>query len=185
LNDNNKFIIDLYNIAKDENNMKKLREELELVYKNIFIDIDNKDKQKEEYNKLKTSETLLNHIFLNKVFNIRPCLFPHSENFNFKSVTDASIIECLRTASIEISNEDGLKVYKRHMNNPDAFIFLDSPYLISENSYYKCSSIMIYEYLCENDINKDKLCLENNWILKLLFRGKNNNYLAIEYDKIY
>jgi len=44
---------------------------------------------------------------------------------------------------------------------------------------------MIYEYLCENDINKDKLCLENNWILKLLFRGKNNNYLAIEYDKIY
>ncbi len=57
--------------------------------------------------------------------------------------------------------------------------------MVSCNDMYKHIGINIYEYLYNNPISKEKskiyLCLENIWIIKLLFKG----YKFIEYNKKY
>ena len=57
--------------------------------------------------------------------------------------------------------------------------------MVSCNDMYNHKGINIYEFLYNNPISKEKskiyLCLENMWIIKLLFQ----KYKFIEYDKRY
>ena len=73
----------------------------------------------------------------------------------------------------------------KYKDNNKAFIFLDPPYLISCNSFYQDAKLNIYEYLSIHTIDKMKckvlLCLEDNWIINLLFK----KYITMKYDKIY
>ncbi len=182
LNDNNKKLIDLYNISKDE-------EKFKLLY-NSLIKLQEQTTNKEKYLEIvKNSDNdLLSYIYVNKVYSIRPGLYPINKKFNidsWKAFLNAPIIDFVRNAKITFLNKDAIEVYNEYKSNEKALIFLDPPYLISNNSWYNDPKINIYEYLFENDIIKEKaliiLCLENNWVIKLLFKDKK----SITYDKKY
>ena len=102
-----------------------------------------------------------------------------------KNILNRDIFKFLQNENVSMLNEDGLILYKKHCKNPKVFIFLDPPYLFSCNQLYKNAETKIYEFLFNNDIRKENalitLCLENNWIIKLLFKDFN----IITYDKKY
>lgn len=182
LNDNNKMLYDLYNILKDDTKRLELYNKLCIMLENV--------KNKEDYTQIvkKSDEDIVSYCFVNKIYSIRPALYPSNKNFTIetiKSFINAPIIQFLKNADIEFRNDDAIKVYDEYKSNKHALLFLDPPYLISNNSWYKCPCIGIYEYLMENIITKEKatilLCLESNWIIKLLFK----NLKSIIYDKTY
>jgi site-specific DNA-adenine methylase len=182
LNDNNKIIMELYCISKDETKFNNLY--------NDIIKLHEETTSKEKYLEVckKSNTDITSYIYVNKVYNIRPGLYPSTKNFTTDSwnvFKNAPIIDFVRNAKISFTNLDALDVYNNYKNNDKALIFLDPPYLASENSWYKDPKVNIYEYLFNNDIIKEKalilLCLENNWIIKLLFNGKQH----IIYDKKY
>jgi hypothetical protein len=82
-------------------------------------------------------------------------------------------------------NNDWYDVFKEYSNNDKALIFIDPPYLMSYNIFYKDFNTNIYEFFFNNNIKQFKakliLMLENNWIIKLLFK----NEKSFVYDKNY
>lgn len=182
LNDNNKFLYDLFITAKDENKLNELYKKLI----KIFEETTNKDLYLKVVERAKTD--LDAWIYINKICNIRAGLYPTTKKFNeqsLSSIINAPIIEFIRNADITFLNVDAVELYKNYKNDNKALIFLDPPYLASCNSFYKNPTTNIYEFLCDNDIANEKafvvLCLENVWMIKLLFKGKK----AIVYDKTY
>ncbi len=183
LNDNNKLLVELYNIAKDDNKLNKLYFDLRDIYEKI--------KCKDDYMKIvekAKNDDLLSWVYVHKIYSIRPALYPETRLIKIDridSLLNAPIIDFLRNANVEISNKDALDVYNEYVNDSKAFIFLDPPYLMSNNTWYKEPTLNIYEYLSDNDISNKKalicLCLENNWIIKLLFKNKKNK----TYEKTY
>lgn len=182
LNDNNKMLIDLYNISKSP-------EKFEILY-NSIIDIQRATTNKQLYDKVfkNSVEDLASWIYVNKVYCIRAGLYPLKKTYteeSFNAFKNAPIIEFLRNAKIIISDKEAIEVYNEYKGNDKALIFLDPPYLVSCNSFYNNPKVNVYEYLFDNEIMKEKalivLCLENIWIIKLLFKGKK----MITYDKTY
>lgn len=180
LNDNNIQLIELYNILKNEVMTNKLIQDLETLHSKI--------KCKEDYDKYKPAENIVNYVYKNLVYNIRPNLYPKDKPVSedrFKNLFKAPIIDFLRTENIEITNMDAIELIEKYKDKKNCFIFLDPPYLLTENRFYKNPELNIYEYLSYNDIKKMKskilLCVNDNWILKLIF----SKYKIITYDKIY
>jgi site-specific DNA-adenine methylase len=182
LNDNNKFIYQLYKLAKDVDKFN--------VFVELLKDMAEKCTNKEEYLKIvKNNKTcLISYVFGNKIYAIRPYLYPMRKKIHpdmLKTFENAPIIKFLREADIEFKNEDGYKIYVENKTNPKCMIFMDPPYLLANNDFYHNPDVNIYEKLDENDIRKEKayiiLCLGNNWIIKLLFKDNKK----ITYDKKY
>ena len=183
LNDNCKNIYELYNICKDNNKLTELY--------NKLIEIHKETTNKPDYLKVckKAREgDLTSWIYINKIYSIRAGLYPIGKIFtekSFDSFKKAPIIDFLQNANITISNIDGLDIYEEYKNNEKAIIFIDPPYIQSCNTFYNSPKGNIYEYLYFNDIDKEKaiilLCLENIWIIQLLFKDKK----SITYNKTY
>lgn len=180
LNDYDNNLIQLYKICLDEEAFKILCNELNEDYSKINT--------KDEYLEYIRRDNLKAYIIKNKIYKIRPGLFPIKRiNTDFKYLLDCPIVQFLRTEHIEFLNEDGYKIYKQYNNDKHNLILLDPPYLESCNSYYKLNPSLnnIYEDLSINSIKKQKakiICiLENNWIIRLLFRDCE----FINYDKKY
>jgi site-specific DNA-adenine methylase len=178
LNDNNKYLIQLYSIAKDEKKLEQLI---------ILLDAKIKDLNKEKYDIIAKKDDLISWIVIHKIYNIRAGLFPYNRKIitSFNCLKDCPIIKFLRSEEIYFYNSDGIQIINKYKDNKENFIFLDPPYLISCNDFYADTKVNVYEYLYENKINNMKalimLCLESNWIIKLLF----NNQVKKEYSKIY
>ena len=86
-----------------------------------------------------------------------------------------------------MKNDDSINIINTYKDDKKCLIFLDPPYLNCCNDFYLDSNINVYEYLSKNKMKKMKsyivLCLENNWIIKLLFN--NSIYLnIINYIKV-
>lgn len=184
LNDNNKFIYDLYNLCKDNNKVIDIYNKL-IKLKEATT---NKDKYLEVCKKSKEGD-LVSYIYIHKIYSIRPGLYPSNKNISdniFDTFKNASILEFLQTANIKIYNKDAIEIYDEHKNNPKAIIFLDPPYIQSCNTFYNSPTTNIYEYLFNNDIDKEKakilLCLENIWIIKLLFKNKKSIVYGKKYE---
>jgi hypothetical protein len=180
LNDNNKFLCELNSILKDDAKTNDLINKLN--------ELKEKAVNKEEYDKIDMNENIYNWVFKNKYFKIRPGLYPLNKKASddiFNNIKKFDFVNFIKNENIVISNIDGLELYKQYKDNNKSFIFLDPPYLLSCNDFYGSPHLGIYEYLSCNDINKEKakilLCLNDNWIIKMLF--KNNK--KITYDKIY
>ena len=178
LNDNNKFLIQLYSIAKDELKLNQLIKMLDVKIKLL---------DKEKYNNIAKEDNLLSWIILNKIYCIRAGLFPNNRKIltTFEYLKECPIINFLRTEQISFYNTDAILIMNQYKNLESNFIFLDPPYLISCNDFYKNTDVNIYEYLYSKNITKMKafilLCLESNWIIKLLF----HNQIKHEYFKKY
>lgn len=181
LNDNNKYIIDLYKIASNEKELKKFINKLN----ELIIDLD-----KEKYLEIIKNYDLEGWVIKNRIYCIRPGLFPNTyknrkKPVDFNYLSDCPIINFLRTEDIIFKNKDGVDIIKKYGNNDKAFIFIDPPYLMACNDFYLNSNTNIYEYFYNNKIDNFKsyiiLCLENNWIIKLLFK----KFVIDEYAKTY
>lgn len=185
LNDENKRLMELYNLLKTEDETRDLVEKLTEISKDI---------NNEKYEKLKENDILINFVYINSVFSLRSGLFPTNRKIktNFNDILDRPIIQFLRSEDVTIYNIDGVELLEKEKNNKDNLIFIDPPYMRSCNSYYDMTNenktkFNIYEYLAskENDINIIKafivLVLEKNWIINLLFQ----NNIKTEYSKQY
>jgi len=179
LNDNNPLLIELYNIAKDEDKYKLFIDEL--------TELKTQLTDKIKYDALDV-KTLKGWVYKHKIYNIRPALFPLNKISSpdiFNKMLKAPILHFLRTENIIITNNCGIKILNDYKDNDKALVFLDPPYLQTCNDFYMNSNVNIYEYLYKNPIINFKcklyLCLELIWIIKLLFE----KYEIIEYDKSY
>lgn len=185
LNDNSPLLIQLYEIAKDEDKYKLFIDELNEINKDIRLEDGLYDKIK--YDKLDFT-TFKGWVFKYKIYNIRPGLFPLIKTIGkdiLNKMLKAPIINFLRTEKIIFTCECAIKIMNEYKNNDKALLFLDPPYLQVSNDFYENSDVNIYEHLYKNSICDYKcklyLCLEMVWIIKMLFE----KYEIIEYDKSY
>ena len=178
LNDNNNYLFDLYKTAQDD-----------FKFKELILDINNKiiDINKEKYNILIKDKSLSSYVIKNTMYCIRPGLYPTTRKIktDYNYLLNTPIINFLRTEDITIYNDTAIKIFEMYNNNNKALIFLDPPYVQLNNDFYLESDTNIYEYLYNNNINNMKsfiiLVLEDNWIIKLLFK----DHKFITYDKLY
>jgi hypothetical protein len=177
LNDNNKYLIEILNIAKDENKLIEFEKNINEIAQTITT--------KDIYLSIVKQDNLMGYYIMSKITSFRPGLYNLNYKYKYIDLINCPIVNFLRTENIEICNIDAVNIIEKYKNNKKAFILLDPPYLQSENSFYKCPTLNIYEYLSYNPIKKYKsnliLILENNWIIKLLFK----EYNKIEYNKKY
>lgn len=174
LNDNNNFLIELCNIAKDEIKLNKLVDDLKIIYNDVY-----NDKNKYKNVCMNAKKDLKSHVFSSIYYNIRPGIFPSEKRpikiDRFDKILKCPIINFLRTENIIFSSSDWFNIYDEYKNK-NSFIFLDPPYLSSCNDFYFNKNINVYEYLLNHDINEEKnlicLCLEDIWIIRLLFKNK-------------
>jgi site-specific DNA-adenine methylase len=180
LNDNNNYLIELYKTAQDDNKFN----ELILEINNKIIDID-----KEKYITIINQPCLSSYIIKNSFYAIRPGLFPLRDSQRMRTdynyLKDTPIVNFLKTEDITFYSDNAINIFETYKDNNKALIFLDPPYVQLNNDFYLDSSTNIYEYLCNNNIKNMRsliiLVLEDNWIIRLLFR----QHTFITYDKLY
>lgn len=166
LNDNNKYLIELYNIAKDKVKLNELITKLNNLTNNL---------DKIKYKELCSLDNLDSWIIKNKIYNIRSGLWPldYKPNNNyFTEFENRPIVNFLRTEKIIFSCKNAIDILNEN-NNSNSFLFLDPPYLTECNDFYYNKDINIYEHLYKNNINNFNcyisLIVSENWIINLLF----------------
>ena len=179
LNDNNKLLIEMYNILKDEAKTKDFEKIINDKAKKII----NKETYKEEIKNATTN--IYDWYISNKIYSIRSGLYNLKYIYSYIAI-DAPIVNFLRTEDVTITSVEGVQVLKDN-NNKNCLMFIDPPYLMSCNSYYaELKGENIYEYVCYNNIKKFKskiiIVIAKNWIIDLLFKDIKNK---IEYAKRY
>jgi site-specific DNA-adenine methylase len=177
LNDNNKFLIELYLIAQSPQKFNSLVDKLQKLLNNI---------NKERYIAIVKQDNLYSYIISHYIYAIRPGLFPNKGNIKqIDGFLNAPIIQFLRNESVKITNDDALQCYEKYKTSKNNFLFLDPPYVMLNNDFYANSTLNIYEYLHHHSIKKEKafiiLVLEWSWIIQLLFE----DCKVITYDKTY
>ena len=184
LNDCNIHLKEMYEIYKDDNLIKIFEDE----YSSLLVDIN-----KEKYNKIIKEPTPLAWYIKNKIYTIKPGLFPLEfrkcwHSINLKSYP---IYDFYKHANITFLNEDAIKVIQEYKDNNNCLFMIDPPYLNTCNSFYNLNNQTkvinnIYEYFINNNINnfisKVMLILQNNYTIKSIF--KDNHFLK-EYNKTY
>ena len=174
LNDNDKNLIKLYEIMKDEHKIKMF---------NIHLQIINKVMNKEKYNTLPND--IYRYYIHHKIFSIRKGLYPLKPTQNY--LLKGDIINFMRTEKVKLNCCNGIDIYNKYKDNHSVLIFLDPPYLLNTcmSDYSSNMTLNIYPYLYKNPIKNNNaliiLCLEKMWIVELLF----SDYKFIEYYKKY
>lgn len=182
LNDNNKHLIELYKILKDET-----------LYNNFKLEVEKKveivKSSKDEYLKCVNSGTFIGWFIGQKYYNMRPALYPANKK-RWNKLNDLyPIINFLRNEDVEFCNMDGKDIFEKYMNDTDKLIFLDPPYVATCNDFYEASNCNIYEFIFNNNpINLKSniiFALENSWIIKLLLKELIDKCNVLLKDKIY
>jgi len=178
LNDNNKYLTELYDVIKGGGI-------------NNFVDDVNKllgdIKNKEGYIKACKTEDLKNWFIKNKFYNIRAGLYD-KDMHNKKIVLtkeQLKFIDFVINENVTITNNDWFKCFTDNKDNDKCLFIMDPPYMEACNDFYLEHTINIYEHFFNNSINtfKSKIIfvLEHTWIIKLLF-GDNIKH---KYNKSY
>jgi 16S rRNA G966 N2-methylase RsmD len=184
LNDSNGFLKEMYDTMIDKKKTKAFEAEFANVVESFT---DNKDK----YNEIvKTQNNLMSWFIANKIYNLRPGMYPINRPYKKTiKLSETPIYNFYNNEDITFITGCGVICYEKYKTDPTALIFLDPPYLNSCNDFYldtTFSKTNIYEHLLDNNIANENsiiiLCLENIWIMKLLFK---NNIINDAYDKTY
>ena len=184
LNDNDITIYELYTIMKKEEPDDILTE---------ITKIRNGIPDKEAFIQLYKSKDfyIYEKLYFKKFYQLREGLYPSSYRpispFNFTK-EQLLFFEFIKSPNVIISNEDWYDVFKRNENSKKSLFIFDPPYLNSCNEFYgnlQNTYHNVYEFFSNNDISifqsKIFFLLENNWIIKILFKGK----ILYEYGKEY
>lgn len=177
LNDNNTYLVKLYNLLRSVKKTKAFEKEVNDKCKDIDC--------KEKYDALKQEDSFINWFILNKNYRIRPGFYNQDRGMKVVNFDDYPVVKFLREEKVVILNEDGNDIVERFRDKKCCLMFLDPPYIISTNSFYRNPNLNIFEYLSINKIQKFGcrviLCLNDNWIIRLMFEG----CIKEEYDKQY
>lgn len=183
INDNNKFLIELFQLAKNKNKFDKFINSLN---KKCF----NKDGDfidKETYINIIKEDTLQGYFIKYKWYTIRFGLYPVRKMSPIKE--DCQFVNFLRSEDVTILNDDAINICNKYIDDKQAILFLDPPYINSCNGFYLSPNFNIYEYLFkikDELIKKESfilLCLEDIWIIRLLFDNLKDHFIV--YDKLY
>lgn len=180
LNDTDKNLINLYNLCKDFD-YYEYKNKLD---KELFND-EGEFITKEEYVKLVKKKDFKAYMIRNLYYRLRPGMY--NTGSKPKKITCGDFIAFLKTADIEILNQDGVNIVKKHQDNKNTLIFLDPPYIDLCNDFYDINQgdKNIYEYASgDNFYTKDAyivFVLNENWLTKLIFK----NWHLKSYDKKY
>jgi site-specific DNA-adenine methylase len=178
-NDLDSNLIELLRLVKDdkykelEDDVNKKREEI-LLYEDDMIEA------KKIYVEYIKQKDLKGYVLANKCYQMRPGIFPLRDFKTFHKKIDLSLspfYEFLKTADIELYNEDGNKIIDKY-ENKKTFMFLDPPYIASCNNFYSTDTgeniNNIYEMLSSKGLKNFKckilICHENNWLFKIIFK---------------
>lgn len=176
LNDTDEDLIYLLKISKNDEELKRLQDDI-----NNEID---KIKCKEDYNRLTGFKRWFIH---RKYYYIRPGMYPEGKVFKKLNFDDYDILKFLRNEKIEIIKGNYTEIIEKYKNDNNVLMFIDPPYIMACNDFYseKKEGINVYEWFYKNPIEnlnaKYLIILEDNWIIKLLF----NQYIKESYGKKY
>ena len=185
INDLDKHIIELIKLMQ---NVKQFEDFITKTIESLF----EKDKfcTKEKYLAMIKNDTLESYFISRKFFSIKSGLYPinkvkQSAEHYIKRCLNIPFLNFVRTENVSINSIDGIEIYNKYKDDKHNLIFLDPPYMKSCNDMYNHKGVNVYEYLYDNSILKEKariyICLENIWIIRLLFKGLKQ----IVYDKVY
>lgn len=179
LNDNDKYLMELYRLMKNEVEFKKFLIDYGLLLNSI---------DKEKYVKIVKEKNLMAYFLGHKFFNIRPNLYRNDGVIlpNYLHLDETPIIKFLRTEDVTLICGDGKKIYGEYKHDEKALIMLDPPYLSMNNEFYDTlQGGNIYEHLYNYKIDDEKaqiiLILNDCWVTQLLFK----NSIREEYGKLY
>lgn len=97
-----------------------------------------KDTTKEQFIEIINQPTLEAFFFKNKIYNLRIGLFPiRNKNFDLNYDSYKELDNFYMSRNLEIINKDYKEIIEKHKDNEKAFIFLDPPYFLSHNYFYK------------------------------------------------
>lgn len=185
LNDNDPFLIELFELCKKEDEFNKFIDNIDNI-------INNENYTKEKHNEYTSRRKgrvidLTDYFIYHAYHGPRPGLYPIDKNgkkksFSGEKIKNAPIINFIKNANIILTEKEGLEIYKEYKNNDECIIFLDPPYKDVWNEYTKSAdNFYIYEYLYYNDIflEKSKIIsiINFNWMMEAIFK----NYIVNEY----
>jgi len=167
LNDIDANIFNLYNIMKNKDLLMQFEIDVNNAAKTII--------DKTTYNIVVKQKNFVSWFISHKIYMLRPGYFRLNYKYTYLNFFDVPIVKFLLEEDVTITNIDGVECFKLH-NLQENLIFLDPPYLLSDNSYFDCPThkkMSIYEYLYNKNINtmlcKVIIVVEINWIINLLF----------------
>lgn len=183
LNDMNPYIKKLYDILKSEEETNQLIDELKNIYhthnKTLYLSIVNRNKT------YINGKTFIGWMISHLTHAIVVGLFNNNDTIEkihkrIENIKTAPIVNFLRTENVSIICGDGMDVYIPYSTRENTLIFLDPPYLITDNTQYDCNNQIVYEYLYNNKIENNQsntiLCLEWSWIVQLFFKNPSHIY---------
>ena len=170
LNDNNKYLFEMFEIIRDNNKLLEFENKINDEILPIV------SKGKTEYMNFVKDDHIYSWFIAHKYYSIRPKLYPIGRtSFSKLKFENYGIVDFFKNANIIFNHSEGVECYEKYKNDEKNLILFDPPYLNSCNTMYQIPNGNIYEYLYNNDINKEKariyLILEDNWIIKLLFKN--------------
>lgn len=185
LNDNNKYLISLYEMMRSDITINFFNCMVELVLLNISKGETWKERKK-IYTNPGYTNCITEYIKL-KYYMLRPGLYPieveEVKRLRLRIIGKEPIIKFMQNEKVILMSCDAVDVIIKYNNEQECALFLDPPYLMACNDFYSNSSVFIYEYLIKTHVCKKNiyLILEYNWMIKLLFA----NFKYILYDKQY
>lgn len=177
LNDNDKDLIEIYNLIRTEN-----PDDILFELNKILDRISNKEIFMCEYKRKDLN--IYEKLFFKKYFALRPGLYPSRDNERFKngfkfSKEQLLFFDFIKNGNIIITCGEWIEIFNKFKNDKDVLFIIDPPYINSCNEMYNLNmgykeNINIYEYMFNNNINdfKSKIIfiLEDIWIIKILFK---------------
>ena len=180
INDYDEKLIELYHIMNDEDKLKRFTDEFNEKVK-LIVD-------KEAYNSIIKDGSLMGWFIARKIYQIRAGLYPIRDTAYKKKMydfNDLPIIKFLRTENVDIRRGDGTDIVKRYQDDVNCLLLVDPPYIMSCNLFYTSKETNTYEYCVDVGLGNMKsmvvLVLEDNWIIRLMFK----EFIKNSYAKTY
>lgn len=181
INDYDEKLIELYNTMNDGDKLKLFTDEFNEKVK-LLVD-------KEAYNSIINDGSLMGWFIARKIFQIRAGLYPVSRGDITKKTydfNDLPIVKFLRTEDVEIRCGDGGDIVKQYQDNVNCLLLIDPPYIMSCNCFYTNEETNVYEYFVDVGLGNMKsmvvLVLEDNWIIRMMFKDCIKNSYAKTYQ---
>jgi len=187
LNDLDKRLMELYAVMKDETKYNELVDKIKEYHNFVFPNNDLTIEGKERYNSLKKNDDLASWVFFNKYYAIRPYLYPYKagcKKIQFR-LDNIPIISFLRNENIEFRCEDAVNLVKQYKDDKSILMFLDPPYLNSDNTFYKHRDLEIYPYLHETKLDSFKASIYLVVCLNEHIQNMFQEYFIKTYEKKY
>lgn len=177
INDLDTTLFQFYKIASNQELQIEIEKNMHDWVDKITELTDIEDRRK-VYNAIKDLNNVSSRLFINRYYCIRPGLFPQNlKTWNKFYFDKMPIHQFFKYANVITTNVDGNDIFEKYCNQQDCLIFIDPPYLDSNNAFY-CSikGVNIYERLWREKMNSKAaalyMVLEKTYITDALF-GEN------------